>query len=294
MAEQAAKLLKKVAFSSLAAGVLGWVFTYEPLIYTVDGGERAIIWHRKHGVLDNVASEGTHFRVPGLTYPSIMDIRLRPRVISSRTGTKDLQQVQISIRILLRPEEDHLPEIAVNLGDDWDERIIPSIANEVIKATVGQFDADQLLTQRDKVSKQIREALSERAKDFHIVLEDVSITHLLFSKEFTQAIEAKQVAQQEAERSKFLVMKAEQEQKAAIIRAEGESQAAEVISAALKASGSGMIDVKRIDAAKEIAEILAKAPNVVYVPGGVNMLMPGPQPGRNIPHRNMDNDNNLH
>lgn len=286
-----AKLLKKVAVGSLGLGVVGYALAYEPPLYTVDGGERAIIWHRKHGVLDAVVGEGTHFRIPGITYPSIMDIRLRPRVISSRTGTKDLQQVQIGIRILLRPEEDHLPEIAVTLGDDWDERIIPSIANEVIKATVGQFDADQLLTQRDKVSKQIREALSERAKDFHIVLEDVSITHLLFSKEFTQAIEAKQVAQQEAERSKFLVMKAEQEQKAAIIRAEGESQAAEVISLALKTSGSGMIDVKRIDAAREIADILAKAPNVVYVPSGVNMLMPGPQPGRPLPSRS--NDDNL-
>ncbi|RYG52521.1 prohibitin family protein [archaeon] len=139
-----------------------------------------------------------------------------------------------------------------------------------------QFDADQLLTQREKVSRTIREALNERAAEFHLFLEDVSITHLMFSKEFTNAIESKQVAQQDAERSKFVVMKAEQERQAAVIRAEGESEAARLISEALKSHGSAMIDVKRIDAAKEIAEALAGSRNVSYVPSGMSMLMPAP------------------
>ena len=76
---------------------------------------------------------------------------------------------------------------------------------------------------------------------------DVSITHLAFGKEFTKAIESKQVAQQEAERSKFLVQRAEQEKLAAIIYAEGEAEAATLISQAVKVGGSGMIEVKRID-----------------------------------------------
>jgi hypothetical protein len=55
------------------------------------------------------------------------------------------------------------------------------------------------------VSKDIRRILAERARYFNIVLEDVSITNLTFSKEYTAAVEAKQVAQQEAERAKFIV-----------------------------------------------------------------------------------------
>ncbi len=120
----------------------------------------------------------------------MFDVRLKPRVVASRTGTKDLQQVQISLRVLSRPSVDKLPEIYRKLGEDFDERVLPSIVNEVLKATVAQFDADQLLTQRDKVSKQIREALNERAIEFNLILEDVSITHLVFSKEFTAAIGA--------------------------------------------------------------------------------------------------------
>lgn len=70
------------------------------------------------------------------------------------------------------------------------------------------------------VSREIRKILTERANNFNIALDDVSITSLSFGKEFTHAIEAKQVAAQEAERAKFIVEKAEQDKRSAIIRAQ--------------------------------------------------------------------------
>lgn len=71
--------------------------------------------------------------------------------------------------------------------------------------------------------------LTKRATDFHILLEDVSITHLAFSKDYTAAVEAKQVAQQEAERAKYIVDKALQEKKSIVIKAQGEAKAAELV-----------------------------------------------------------------
>ena len=137
----------------------------------------------------------------------------------------------------------------------------------MLKAIVVQFAAEQLLTQRDRVSRRIRETLEERAKEFNLMLDDVSITHLAFGREFTRAIEHKQVAQQDAERSKFVVMQAEQEKKAAVIQAEGEAEAARLISDSLAKHGDAVIDVKRIEASKEIAATLSQSPNVVYLPG---------------------------
>ena len=110
-------------------------------------------------------------------------------MIHSSTGTKDMQIVEISLRILYRPVEQKLPEILNNLGIDYDERVIPSIGNEVLKSIVAQYNADQLLTQREKVSLEIRDILSKRATEFDIHLDDVSLTHLQFSKDFAQAIE---------------------------------------------------------------------------------------------------------
>ena len=67
----------------------------------------------------------------------------------------------------------------------------------------------------------MRTTLTKRAADFHIDLDDVAITDLKFGKDFTAAIESKQVAEQDAERAKFMVLKAEQEKQAQLLRAEG-------------------------------------------------------------------------
>ena len=101
--------------------------------------------------------------------------------------------------------------------------------NEITKAVVAQYNASELLTKREAVSRQISYLLAKRAKDFHILLDDVSITHLAFSREYTAAVEAKQVAQQDSERAKYIVEKAMQEKRSIVIKAEGEAQAAMLI-----------------------------------------------------------------
>ena len=207
-----------------------------------------------------------------------MDIRSKPRTIHSTTGTKDLQMVNISLRVLSRPEEDQLPKIYQTLNIDFDDRILPSIVNEVLKAVVAQYQAEELLSKRAEVSSQIAKQLFERARKFDLILDDVSITHLTFGREFARAIENKQVAQQEAETQFWLVAKADQERKAAVIRAEGEAEAAELISKAMASVGNALVEVRRIDAAKDVTNALAKGRNVTYLPsagkgGGSNLLM---------------------
>jgi prohibitin 1 len=243
-------------------------------VAAVDSGQRAIIFDQLNGgIQPDVITEGSHFYIPFIQRPILYDVRMRPRSVSSVTGTKDLQQVQVTMRVLSRPVEEKLAVIHKELGVDYDERVLPSIGNEVLKAVIAQYDAESLLTHRDKVSKEIREGMSQRAAEFHIRLDDVSITHLQFSTEFTHAIESKQVAQQDSERSKFIVLKSEQERQAAIIRATSEAQAAELISQAMRKSGSALIEIRRFEAAQEIAENLSKNRNVTYMPGGANMMM---------------------
>jgi prohibitin 1 len=175
--------------------------------------------------------------------------------------------------VLSRPNVDKLPEIYESLGADYRERTIPSFGNEVLKAVVARYNADQLLTQREEVSREIREALTSRCRLFNLEVDDVSITHLNFSSDFAKAIEAKQVAEQMAERAKFVVAKAEQEKLALIVRSEGDAAAASLVSDALAKHGQGLIELRRIEAAQGIAEDLARNRNITYVPGGNNMLL---------------------
>lgn len=265
------KILTAVSRVGFGLAGLGMVPAF--CMYNVDGGERAVMFNRFYGVREAVSGEGTHLRVPWLQLPFIYDIRTRPRLIQSTTGTKDLQMVTIHCRLLYKPSIENLSRIHTQLGPDYDERVLPSIGNEVLKAIIAQYNAEQLLVEREKVSREIRDAIVERASTFNIIMDDVSITHLNYGKEFAKAIEEKQVAEQEAERQKFVVQRAEQERQATVIRSEGEAEAAEMISAALKEHGSGMIEVRRIDAAKEIADTLSKSANVMYLPSNQNMLL---------------------
>jgi len=254
-------------------GLAGLAFIPGSCLFDVDGGERVVMFNMFTGVEDKVRSEGTHFKIPWVMQPKKYTIRLRPKLIQSSTGTKDLQMVTIHCRMLYKPEVEGLPKIHQTLGEDYDERVLPSIANEVLKSTIAQYNAEQLLTHREAVSREIRDAIVMRASQFNILMDDVSITHLTYGKEFSRAIEEKQVAQQEAERQKFIVQRSEQERQATVIRSEGEAEAAQMISDALREHGMGLIEVRRIDAAKNIAESLSKSPNVMYLPNGQQMLL---------------------
>jgi len=114
------------------------------------------------------------------------------------------------------------------------------------------------------VSSRIRQSLTDRAKAFNIMVDDVSITHLTFGKEYMHAIEAKQVAQQEAERAKFNVKQAMQDKLSTIIRAQGEAKSAEMIGHAVQRN-PGFIELRQLDAARSIAQTIARSHNRVYL-----------------------------
>lgn len=106
-----------------------------------------------------------------------------------------------------------------------------------------------------------------------MILDDISITHCTFGREFTQAVEAKQVAQQDAEKARFYVEKAEQHKKAAVIAAEGDTEAAELMAKAFAKAGEGLVELRRIETAEQIATDLATSRNISYLPQGQQTLL---------------------
>jgi len=216
------------------------------------------------GMKDLIYGEGLNFNIPWFERPVIYDIRTRPVNLQTLTGSMDLQMVTIAVRVLHKPDPSKLVWIYRMLGTNYDERILPSIMNESAKAIVARYNANELLTKREQVSREISLDLQKRAARFNVILDDVAITHLSFSPEYARAVEAKQVAQQDAEKSKYIVLGAIQEKMTIITRARGEAESAELIGLAVK-KNPGFMKLRRIDAAREIADIVAKSGNKVYL-----------------------------
>jgi len=258
--------------SMIGGAVLG---AFQASIFDVDVGHRVVMYNRfaTPAIEENVRKEGTGVLMPWVQSPFHYDIRLTPREYPTQTGTKDLQTVKITLRVLVQPDENQLPTIHRELGQNWHDSVLPSLCNEVLKGIVAEYNAEQLLVQRELVADGIRVSLKRRCADFNILLQDVSITHLTFGTEFAKAIEAKQVASQEAERAKFIVERTEYEKQATVIRAHGEAQSAEILTKSIAESGAALIEIRRIEAAKDIAETLARSRNITYLPGGQNVLM---------------------
>jgi len=266
-----AQFLNRLFLGTTALGAISLLLSQS--FFLVKGGHKAVIWNRNQGVKDKVVKgEGINFIIPFWEKPKIFNVRITPKAIFTETVTKDLQTIQIGVRVLYRPQIENLPLLYRKYGLDYALRLLPSFGNEVLKAVVAQYDAIELITQRERVSGEIRENLTKRSKDCYILLEDVAITHLTFGPEFTAAVERKQIEQQIAERAKFEVEKAEQIKLATILRAEGEAEAGRLISEATSYS-SAYVELKRIEAAIEIARTLSKSNKILFLPSSNSLLL---------------------
>lgn len=130
------------------------VYTFgKSCIYKVEPGHMAFKFNRISGVQENTVREGWHLKMPWFERPIIFNVKNKATEINSITGSNDLQQIKVTLRVLFRPNNLRLQTIYRNLGTNYDERIMPSLVNEVLKSTIANYDANDLMSKRDIVSR---------------------------------------------------------------------------------------------------------------------------------------------
>ena len=179
------------------------------------------------GSADEIPLEpGIHFKMPfGLTVIKEMDVRQKKFEHSTSASSKDEQIVMTKIALNYQPKLDQVVDIYSNLGMEntvWEQTLFQPQIEEVTKAVTARYKASGLIQDREKVKKEITEELTTRLAGENFQIISVSITDFQFSSAYQGSIEAKQVAEQEAQQAKnqldqnaFEVQKQEQEAEAA-------------------------------------------------------------------------------
>jgi prohibitin 2 len=190
----------------------------------IGAGERGVVLNFG-AVQENVLGEGLHLRIPIMQRVAIMDVKVQKAVTDAAAASSDLQDVTSSVALNYHVMPDKANVVYQTVGVEFKERIIDPAIQEVMKAVTAQYTAEELITKRPTVSEAMRAALAERLLAYNIVVDTFSIVSFSFSKVFTEAIEAKQTAEQLALKSKRDLdrIKIEAEQTITAAKAEAES-----------------------------------------------------------------------
>nr|WP_298792274.1 prohibitin family protein [uncultured Allomuricauda sp.] len=218
-------VLKKGQWRSLIiiAVLVVLLLAFRPWVQ-VGAGERGVV-QNFGAVQDKVLNEGIHFKIPIVQTVILMDVKIQKAMTDAASSSSDLQDVDLSVALNYHIIPDKANLVYQTIGVQFKERIIDPAIQEVMKAVSARYTAEELITKRPAVSTEMQEALTSRLLASNIAVDAFSIISFSFSQTFTDAIEAKQTAEQNALKAKRDLdrIKVEAEQTIAAATAEAEA-----------------------------------------------------------------------
>ncbi|MEG4817223.1 prohibitin family protein [Microcoleus sp. K5-D4] len=191
----------------------------------VNAGERGVVMQFGK-VQEQVLGEGIHVIVPTVYSVKKLSVRVQKQESSAEASSKDLQNVftDVALNWHIIPEEANA--IFQQIGDEKEvvARIIDPAVEEVLKAVMAKYTAEEIITKRGEVKAAVDDFLTLRLVTYHIAVDDISLVHVHFSERFSEAVEAKQIAEQEAKTGEFLALKAVKQAEAKVNLAKGEAE----------------------------------------------------------------------
>ena len=184
---------------------------------------------------ENFLPEGFGFKAPFVTSIVAVNVRQRTQGVKADCFSSDLQQVKIDLRVLFRAPESSVVQIYREFaGDPFDSLIAPRV-QEAIKEVTALLTAEQIVKSREEIKKNTLVAAQHKIGTL-LVVEDIVLRDIVLSNELEKAIEAKMVAEQQANQARFTQIQTQVEAETAVISAKGEAEAIRVRGDALRQS----------------------------------------------------------
>jgi prohibitin 2 len=234
--------------------------------YTIDSSERGII--TTLGKVDTTfKTDGFHFKLPLVSSVSKIIIRQQTISLKAECYSSDLQDLNIDLKVLYRIPENQVVKIFRDFaGNPFDSLLAPRIL-EALKEVSASNSAESVVKNRELIKLRTLEISKKKVGDL-LWIEDIVIENISLTKQLSDAIEQKMIAEQSANKSKFAQVQARTEAETAVISARGEAEAISIKGQAV-AQNPKVIDleiVKKWD---------GKSPSTVVVgSGGANILLP--------------------
>lgn len=208
------KNIKKLI--AIGAAVLVVIILAFSTVTIVDAGHTGVVVTLGK-VNEGVLQEGLHFKIPFVQQVVKIDNRIVKLEVDTEAFSKDLQTVETTLAINYRVDTSKSYSIYKNIGANYEDVLVIPAVNEVLKAIVAQYTAEESVTNRSLISDGLIEGLNDKLNSIGLYVTDVNIINFDFSEAFITAIEEKQVAQQQ-------LLKAETEKQTAITNAEAEAE----------------------------------------------------------------------
>jgi prohibitin 1 len=192
---------------------------------------------------DGPLLEGIHFKPPIISTVDIYDVTVQKFEVPAQSATKDLQDLTASFAINFRLDPTKVVEVRRTQGSLQNivAKIIAPQTQESFKVAAARRTVEEAITKRDDLKMDFDSALSERLQKYAVIVMDTSVVDLTFSKEFSRAVEEKQIAEQRAQRAVYVAQEASQEAQADINRAQGRAEAQRLLAETLKAEGGKLV-----------------------------------------------------
>jgi prohibitin 1 len=219
-------------------------------------------------------TEGLYFKPPFIAKVHRYDVTVQKYQIKASGQSRDLQELTASFAVNFRIDAIEVVTIRREQGtlDNLVGRVITPQTQEAFKIAAARLTAEEAITQRPKLKKDFDEALVKRLSSYGIIVLDTSVVDLRFSTEFANAVERKQIAEQDSQKAVYDAARAEQEAHAMINRAKGEAEAQRLQANALKASGGNLVIQREWVSA--LASGRVKLPEVLVLSGKDGTLPP--------------------
>jgi regulator of protease activity HflC (stomatin/prohibitin superfamily) len=200
----------------------------------VPAGERGVLM-RFGAVQERILEEGMHPIVPLVHSVKLLSTRVQTFSIDTEAASRDLQDVAAQVALNWHLDPQSVNQIYQRIGgvSQITTSVLRPAIEDSIKAVLANFTAEELVTERNRVKDAIGQLLSQRLKRYNLLLDDVDLLQIDFSERFREAVEAKQVAVQEAKRAEFEAIRAQRQADAKVYLARGQAQAQQLLQSGL-------------------------------------------------------------